>query len=347
MRNIFFLIVGLFLSGCSFWHPFRSEKASALADPVAPALVAADVAILASDNAQAVALAKAKENEGKVLANVQAAKASNASQPPSHATTVVDGELGIAEQRLSGTQVDLAEKAAAAERAALVMSGKVEEARKAYETSKSEATESAKAVALAQADALQKKQESEAARQHEKDTILKFQAEILKDSQDTERKFNELKSAEAKAQALWLRILAGVCLIIFLAGTGFGQLAGAKIVWPFGVASLLLFGLAQIVTKTWFLWATGGVLAVLAGVMGWWIWQHYKQGDLLKATKEKEVKLREVASAVVPVLDKAYTTADASVKAWLDEHIFNTLNKNMDASAKATVHEIKAADELK
>ena len=46
----------------------------------------------------------------------------------------------------------------------------------------------------------------------------------------------------------------------------------------------------------------------------------------------------------MPVLDAAYEEADASVKAWLDAHIFNRLSDIMKAKPemKATVHAIRA-----
>jgi len=335
MRKLFLyvLFACVALTPSCKYLSFHSKAAVVAATPLAPAASATDTALEKANSEHTALVAKTR-------ANLQTARKQNATQPAGNATTIVEGELGVADQRLSGTPVDATEALASANREALVQSGKASEARSAYEKANTDAKADAARAAAAETDA-------KLARQHEKDTIKAYEDKIAADVAATSAKITSLKNAEANGQAKWLRWAAGGCLAIFLLGIGFGQIAGAKIVWPFGAASLLLFGLAQIVQEAWFRWATGGAIGILGVITGWWVWQHYKQGNLLVATQDKATKLKAVTTAVVPVLDKAYTDAEQPIKDWLDAHVFSKLNSTMDASTKATVHEVRAAEEVK
>lgn len=318
----------LVLAGCwtvPGWHSGRSVEA---AKPVAAAEAKTDTALEQSEILR-------KQNQAKTRANVQAAREANAKQPAGANTTVAEGELAAADARMKDTPASPEELAAAAERRMLVEAGKADEARHAYEQARGEAAANAdKAVA---AD-----EQAKAARQHEKEEHEAYEKRIKEDADATAAAFKAQREGVLHEQAKWLSIAAAGCLAIFLLGAGFGQLAGLKIVWPFSIYAILLFGLAQIVAQPWFIWAVGGVVVVGGIVTGAWVRRHYLQGDLLQAAKDKAAKLASVAKPTVEVLDKAYENAEPSVKAWLDEHVFNVLSGKMDAAAKAAVHEVRA-----
>lgn len=316
------------MPSCKYF-PFHSKAAVAAASTIAPAQAGTDAALEKANSEHKTLVAKTR-------ANIQTARKQNATQPAGNATTIVEGELGVADERLSGTPADSAELLASASREALVQSGKAAEARSAYEKANTDAKADAARAASAETDA-------RLARERERQTIAEYEKKISEDAAATQAKMDKLKDAEAHEQAKMLRWIAAGCLAIFLLATGFGQWAGAKLTWPFGVTALLLFGLAQLVTQTWFIYATNGVLGVIAIVVGWWAWQHYKQHDLLKATEEKAAKLTSMAKPVVETLDTAYNTAAPEIKVWLQEHVFNQLDKKMDLADKATVHEVRAA----
>lgn len=333
MRALLVSLV-LLLSGCQY-IPFLRHKEPA---PNTPAAAHSEVAASTAGAAQAHATVEQKADEvaSKVLVNVQEARRANQNQPAGPNTTVVDGELGLAESRLSGVKPSAEEQLAAEQRRVLVESGKVEEARRAYDSAKADAKRMSDEVVSARAAAAAADAKAAAAVEHEGRAIA-----------DATKRYNELlaaqRSEEAAAQARDLRWAAAGCLAIFLLGAGFGQLAGLRLVWPFGLIALLLFGLAQIVTQPWFMPACGiALLLGLAGA-GYWIWQHYRAGTLAQDAKEKAEKFSAVAKAVVPVLDEAYDSATEPLKQLLDEKVFGPLSKAMhNTEAKATVHEIRA-----
>lgn len=331
MRKFFLILLAAMAmssAGCwsvPFWHSAKSVDA---AKPMAAAIVNTDEAFVKAENAR-------RERDGKLKANIQAARKENATQPPANATTVVEGELGTAEARLADTPSDPAEQAAAAERKTLVEAGKASAAQQAYISAAKEAADNAKQVGVAE-------EQVKAARQHEKDEHAAYEKRIEDDAAVTAKKFKEQQDGILHEQAKWLSIAAAGCLAIFLLGAGFGQLAGLKIVWPFSVYAVVLFGLAQIVSQSWFAWAVGGAIVVGGIITGVWVRRHYLQGDLLQATKDKAAKWNAVVKPTVEVLDKAYDSAELPIKNWLDEHVFNILSSKMDATAKSAVHEVRA-----
>lgn len=331
MRKFFLILLAAMAmssAGCwsvPFWH---SAKAVEAAKPLAAAIVSTDEAQAKAENAR-------KERDGKLKANIQAARKENATQPPANATTSVEGELGVAEARLADTPPDLAEQVAAAERKTLIEAGKASAAQQAYTAAAKEATDNAKQVGTAE-------EAARTARQHEKDEQANYEKRIENDAKVTQEKFKAQQDGILHEQAKWLSIAAAGCLAIFLLGAGFGQLAGLKIVWPFSVYAVVLFGLAQLVSQPWFLWAVGGAIVVGGVITGVWVRRHYLQGDLLQATQDKAAKWNSVVKPTVEVLDKAYDNAEVPIKNWLDEHVFGVLSSKMDAAAKSAVHEVRA-----
>ncbi len=354
MRSFSILFLMAF-TGCQ-WMPHRSVSSAPSSSPIASSQAAADGAALAASAARDREEAAAREVVSRVLVNVQTAKAQNDTQPPGTATTVVAGELGIAESRLSNVVPSADERVAAAQRQALVASGKADEARSAYASATSAARALADELAKAKAATASAEATAAAAKQHEREAVASYQATIAADAAATAKQIADLKAAHKEElarqneavlhdQVRWLNWAAAGCLAIFLLGIGFGQIAGAKIVWPFGLIAAMLLGLAQIISQWWFVWAAGSALAVAAVAVGWWVWSHYRAGTLAADSKKKAEQLGDVTKALVPVLDKAYSSASDPLKALLDEKVFGPLNSLMDSATKATVHAIRAEQE--
>lgn len=346
MRRIFALIaifLSCFLAGC--WHVpfFHTSKAVSETTPALGANAAANEAAAKAEADRAAADAKVKDIAGRVLVNINTARTQNATQPPSNATTVVDGELGIAQSRLSSVTPSAEEQIAAAQRQALVASGKAEEARRAYADANVAAKVLSDELVKAKSEAAASEAKAADARENARKALEELQAKLDADHKASQDAINKLKNDEANEQAKELRWAAAGCLAVFLLGAGFGQMAGLKLVWPFGLFALFLFGLAQLVTQVWFLYAVFAVLVVGGIATGYWVYTHYKAGTLAKDTAEKAQRLAEVAHAVVPVLDDAYDAATEPMKQLLDEKVFGPLKKLMaNTAAEATVHQIRA-----
>jgi hypothetical protein len=349
MRKLVVLFIFL-LAGCQYIPFLHSKKAVEELKPVASTSALVDTSLSKERADRAASEAKIKENEGKVRENIRTAKKQNDTQPAGAATTIVRGELAIADERLSDAPPDAAEQLASAQREALVLSGKVDEAHKAYADAATEAKASSDRVSKAEQAAAASEALTNAALSSQKAALQALKSGLEADTFATQKLLDEqrrdLNNAEASRQAKELRWAAAGCLAIFMLGAGFGQLAGLRIVWPFGLFAMFLFGLAQIVSQPWFLYATGGVMAVGGVAIGWWVWQHYKAGTLAADTKKKAEQLTSFAQAVVPVLDKAYDSAEQPLKQLLDDKIFSPLGNVMDATTKATVHEVRAEQEV-
>ena len=320
---------------------------------VATAQAATNTAAEEAERARKAADAAATALASKIKVNVDTARQENTKQAPGPSNTIVDGELSIAQQRLSNVSSDPAEALAASQRQTLVLSGKVDEAHKAYADAATQGKAAADALTAAKAASAASDAAAASALAHERAATASYEAQVAKNHADTtayianlnqkhEDEFKQAHSEALSTQVKALNYAGGACLLIFLLGAGFGGFVGLKIVWPFGAAAPLLFGLAQIVAMTWFLWAVGGVLVAGGVIVGYWVYQHYKKGDLLAATQAKAASLNGVVQAVVPVLDKAYDTATQPIKDVLDEKVFTPLSQAMSPATQAVVHTVRA-----
>ena len=345
MKNKF-LILALFcftFTGCHFW-PSKAEPGGkpTQATELNVATDNTTQAISAADAAQAIKDSKTNELLGKVKANVISAKTSNLGNPEGIAKIKVDGELTVAEQRLSGVAVDQVEVAAAATRDLLVEQGKLSEARKAYDKAADEGKEKAKELEQANIDTALAISERDLARSKEIAAKLAYEAAMVKNQEAFNKQLEDAHNEVMKDQVHTLNLVGAGCMLLFALGLGFGGPAGLKMTWPFGLLGLFAFGLAQIVGLWWFKWAMATILAIIVCVAAWWIWQQYHRGVLHQKMTEKANQLQGVLSEVVPVLDKAYENAESTTKELLDKTIFDPLSKKLDKSDKSLVHVIRA-----
>ena len=354
----------LALAGCSSVPPQAKPSAP-------PAAIAPDPK--PANAAQSSVNAAAQDRLSKLSANVNAA----ATAPNIEASPVAVNELTVAQGRLSDVKPDPGEVAAAAERRALVESGRAAEARANAEVAAGQGRDDAVRIAELQATATSERARADAAvaayaAQAEKNHIENQKA-IDAALAKAKKAREELDNAVLKDQIAWCNKIGFSALgiaVALLAGAWFfgGGLLGLKKLGPVvalvgfvGVSSLWL---ARILGNPWFM----PVLTFLIlGVLTWiavWMVRHYRQKDLAAELQARTAKLAAVAKDVVPVLDAAYEngreTVDqlaervkAKVKALradgiataqdvLDELVFDRISSKMDVATKATVKEIRA-----
>lgn len=297
----------------------------------------------------------------QVAASVAVVLELNGLMPSTNLTVGVNSEAHII-QALAG-QAKPEDVAAAAQRKAVVLAGDLAKIRAQYATAQTEAEKQAAAKAAAEMALVQAQQAAATERQQ---AAQQWQAqfnELTTKANEAGKRAEALQEANAKLskqvdeaqnqvmrdQVAWLNkggaSLAALALVGFGLATFFGGLAALRSAAPFlalcFVGALGCFGLAQIVGQWWFKWAVLGLLGAIGGVITWWVVKHYQLGTLKADTEAKFATARSVLRQTVPTLDAAYNAANAEVKAFMDEHIFQKLNSRMDAADKAAVHAVR------
>ena len=354
----------LVLAGCSSVPPQAKPSAP-------PAAIAPDPK--PANDAQSSVNAAAQERLSKLRANVDAI----VSAPNIEASPVAQNEGIVAQGRLSDVTPDANEVAAAAERRALVESGRAAEARANAEVAAGQGRDDAVRIVELQATATSERARADAAvaayaAQAEKNRIENQKA-IDAALAKAKQAIHDRDNAVLKDQIAWCNRIGFSALgiaVALLAGAWFfgGGLLGLKKLGPVvalvGFVGVAALWLARILGNPWFM----PVLTLLIlGVLTWiavWMVHHYRQKDLAAEVQARTAKLAAVAKDVVPVLDAAYEngreTVDqlaervkAKVKALradgvataqdvLDELVFDPISSKMDATTKATVKEIRA-----
>jgi hypothetical protein len=337
----------LLLTGCQLFHKSGPQASKSQATPLQNATMAVNTSTQAANDAAKQVKATEALKESKAVSAIADAKTNNALNPDGHPKTIVDMDLGLALDIFADVQADPAMALALAQNNALVQQGKAEAALAANNTlagnvaalnSTLEAQKAAEATEIAKRDQALKDQ------QIQQDAFIQKTNEnqTAADKALADEKAKESQIEQDK-QALYLNIAGGVFLLIFGLGVGFGQLAGLKIVYPFGILSLMCLGLAQIITQWWFKYGVMGATLLLLIVVGVWFYQHYQKGNLLQATTAQATKLQTTLSQVVPVIDNAYNNADTATQRVLDDTIFNNLSASMSKDAKSVIHLVRAA----
>ena len=299
--------------------------------------------------AQTAAAAAEAARLSKVRANIDAAAAA----PHIEASPVALNELTVAQGRLSDVLPDPAEQADAAERRAQGEAGRAEEARSAALAAAESGKRDAVRVRELQAEA----ERLQAARDRlEQDFIAQADRNRVENQKAIEAAVQQANEArnqqrnamlhEQAAKLTWIGIgcISAAISVAVLVGFFGGILVLRKVALYLGALALvgfLFLGAAQIVAQPWFMWACAGGILVMCVWFGVWAWRHQKRGDLAEELQARAGKVAAVAQTAVPVLDKAYEDADASMRTWLDEHIFDRLSSAMNRDEKATVHEIR------
>lgn len=337
------LALALALAGC--------PKAQPVAKPAAPAGTGEQVSAAQSAASSAASTTQAAESDrlAKLRANVDAAAAA----PNIEAAPVAVNELTVAQGRLADVKPDAHEVAAAAERRALVESGRANEARQsalaAAEAGKRDAAVIAELRATtARLSAERDKLAADLIKAAERNRVENQKAidAALADAKRAQDQQRNAMLHDQAAKLTWIGIgcISAAISIAVLVGFFSSLLVLRKVglyLLALAVVGFLFLGAAQIIAQPWFMWACAGVILVGCIWFGVWAWRHQKRGDLAAELAARSAKVAAVAKTAVPVWDAAYEDATSEIKAWLDAHVFDRLSSMMNRDEKATVHEIR------
>jgi len=349
------LLLALSLAGCSSVPPQAKPSAP-------PAAIAPDPK--PANAAQSSVNAAAQDRLSKLSANVNAA----ATAPNIEASPVAVNELTVAQGRLSDVKPDPGEVAAAAERRALVESGRAAEARANAEAAADQGRTDAIRIAELQAIATSERARADAAvaayaAQAEKNRIENqkaIDAALAKAKQARD----ELDNAERSKQVAWCNKIGfgalGLAVALMAGSWLLGGLAAIRKMGP--AAGLVAFvGLcalwaARVLGHPWFMpGMTLVIVAVIAWVVFWWR-KHDKRGDINEELAKRGAKAKATLEKLVPTIDAVYREgtqtveevlatikggAKASIQDLLDSVLFSKLSSKLDQPEKDTVKEVR------
>jgi hypothetical protein len=224
-----------------------------------------------------------------------------------------DGELKTGVAQLTSVPADAQVLSDGAVRRIAVLNSTVAEAKAKYtdEVKKAEElsrrlvdVEKEKAVALAERDAARDAERKAIA--EEQAAARKAQVAYDKAIADYKKEADKKRQHEMQTQVLWCRLAGFACLGVFLVGTGFGKIEGAKLTWPFSIFCLVLLGLAQLISQPWFKYAIAGAVVIAVGCEAIVLIRAHKKGQLAEEVRKQADSANATLKAVVPVLDDAY-----------------------------------------
>lgn len=168
-------------------------------------------------------------------------------------------------------------------------------------------------------------------------TALESQVkEAEKARQKAEERAKALEDAEMKAQARTLRFVA-LGLLLVSGVLFYGRQVQFALVAT--AAALLLFGLAQLISQPWFMWACTGVCIIILASLAYAGWKSYQKGTIGDDVAREKERLSAALKKIVPALDEAQDELDDAAK----QALRSTLARLMDDDHKALVHEVRAA----
>ena len=357
MKHRLAAIALLALAGC---------VAQPVSKPAAPAGAGEQVvtAQTVASNAEAAAKDAEKERLSKLRANVDAV----VSAPNIEASPVAQNEGIVAQGRLSDVKPDANEVAAAAERRALVESGRAAEARANAEAAADQGRTDAVRIAELQAVATSERARADAAvaayaAQAEKNR-LENQKAIDAALAKAKKARDELDNAERSKQVAWCNKIGfgalGLAVALMAGSWLLGGLAAIRKMGP--AAGLVAFvGLcalwaARVLGHPWFMpGMTIALVVVLAWVILWWR-KHDKRGDLNEELAKRGAKAKATLEKLVPTIDAVYREgtqtveevlatikggAKASIQDLLDSVLFSKLSSKLDQPEKDTVKAVR------
>jgi len=291
-------------------------------------------------------VAESSRLEDSASGAVYGAIVANKQSEDSKAKEATQAELGLA-QRILGEPTEQS-KLEAGKRVTAVLTGQLDEIRKLYKDAESQLIALQGGLASKDAEIVKLHSNVESLKIESDKEIKKHAAKIADLIADKEKQLAKAKDEATqyvmKQQVLWLNISGGICILIFAAGIGFGGgIAGLRMTWIFGVIGLLAFGLAQIVSQWWFMWAVLTAIVIALGICVYWGYRQYKNHTLKESLQDKANKATDVINAIVPVLDNAWNDADTLLKKSLDDLIFSKLGNQMDKEQKATIHLVRSS----
>lgn len=335
--------------GCTLLKPKPSAAlATTPSTPIEAARHGTDVSTRKADDANRLAESKTYELASGIKANIVTARTENRNNPEGMPKTIVEGELQLAETKLSDVKADPSELAAAAQRKALVEAGKADEARKAYAGALADSQKLVGELATLRAARDAALLERDAARANETKAIAEFQRQLEENRKTNQRQLDDLIAKhreeleeERKAFFRWMgRALVTVGILCALVGAFTvysGVQAGNVIaaVTKAGVfigAAAFFFICAWTINQPWFKWVViiGGSLSLLA-VVGY-LWSEHQQS---KDKKQRSLEADEAEDTLKRIAEIIHKLPDS-------DPIFGQLRDAMGPENKALILELRA-----
>jgi len=163
------------------------------------------------------------------------------------------------------------------------------------------------------------------------------------------KELDDQKNAVLKKTALFIVIgslgIIGLSIAyIVISPNKISALQGAG---PAAVVGILGLGLAQLITRPWFLSACAAVAVCGTIALAWWARSKYREGKLSKEFASRAALTQATLSKVVPAIDEAYSkTMKSQLSASRDviEDLLSRLSSKMNQDEKAEIHATRAAN---
>lgn len=158
---------------------------------------------------------------------------------------------------------------------------------------------------------------------------------------------------ETMKRTAWMIVISSLACIglslayVVLSPNKLAALTGAG---PAAIVGLLGLGLAQLITRPWFMPACGVTAALGACAIAWWAHRKYKEGRLAVELEEKAALAQSTLKKVVPAIDdlfdqtrKGAVTSASAVFDALFERLSKDPEKKMSPEEKQQIHMTRAA----
>jgi hypothetical protein len=321
------LLCCLVLAGCFTSNPKAKEtgKPSAASNVESTANALGTTATKLEDKSTNVEN-KETERDGKLVADINAAKNANQNNPPGVPKEQVDSHLAVAGGRLNGAKEDPVAKAAAAERDRLFELGRSAEARAATDKAVKDATTQAGELAVARQELKQVREELGKEVGTLKAEVTTLKATLAENLRVNQANIDKALDAERRAndrKLTWVLALGAIALCAigaFFAYTKFnaGEPMKALIAGGFwGGAGGCCATFAWAINQTWFQQLVKWML-IGAGVLGLGASAAYIIAELRSAREKKDL------AKTAQVLDKDATEADATIL-----KVYDTLERKL------------------
>lgn len=341
MKLIALSVAALLLTGCGVTWPAKPSATKKDATPVEAAANVTDAAAVKADAAVVEVAKKGEQRDSKVLANVNAAREANQSNPEGHPKETVDTELEVAQSRMADVVPDPAETLIAAQRRASFAAGRASEAKASAEKSSAEAKQAVAEIATAREAAVQAIKARDEARAAEATARANFVAQLEANRKANQAAIDKARDEERKEMTrlitYGLLAIAGIAILVgaFLVYSKIqtGDIPKAILVGAvFGGAAAVAAACAWTINQPWFKYVIWGsaILGVAAVIF-------YLQSEMHEARQKKQRSVE--ADEAEDTLARIMTALDKLPEG---EGLFTALSGTMNDDNKALLHELRA-----
>lgn len=338
MKPILALVLTLAALACAGCRLLPKRAFAAPAGGLAPTVNAA-AAIAQGTAAQASADAQARTRDSRVAASIREGLAQNEGNPDGPPKLATRAELELADRTL-GVEPSTGDKLAAAERAAAVREGRLEESKRLYGEAYARAEQLNRDLAQARA-------ERDAAQAAAVRSLEEARRQIEENTRENQRKLDAAAKANADLRqqisdenrnrlVRWLTIAA---VVLFVAGIAIAALTQGRAIvtaaW-FAGGGLAAGAAARVIGHWLFPWFAWGAAALGIAGGAWFLWTHIRTGRALEATDKDRALLEETAAHVVKQIDSAKGPGADVVMLNLAE-----LGRSMDRKHKDAIERLR------